>query len=145
MLIPVNFKSLFTSLYIIMYNSQSLVSNTAASLEHVRLIQSLATTDHINLVCNISIESFRCSHRWVASIELGILFLWICTKLQIAILSNFIYFNHFKISLQFISMSLQNSISKLGDPSNAGAILNSLSDNYASVKMVFWASLSCMY
>lgn len=44
-----------------MYKSQSLVSNTVASLEHVRLIQSLASTDRINLVCNMSVEKFRCS------------------------------------------------------------------------------------
>lgn len=76
MSIPVNFNSLFTSLYIVMYNSQSLVSNTVASLEHIRLIQSLATTDYINHVSNMSVESFRCSHRWVPSIEFGILHEW---------------------------------------------------------------------
>lgn len=77
MSIPVNLNySLFTSLYIVMYNSQSLASNTAASFEHVRLIQSLATTGHINLVCNMYVESFWCSHRWVPSIEFGILHQW---------------------------------------------------------------------
>lgn len=65
----------FNFVYILIYsNVQYLIS----SFEYggVRLIPSLATTDHINLVCNMSVESFRCSHRRVPSIEFGILHQW---------------------------------------------------------------------